>query len=82
MTDKTTQEHSGAQMGAAVEAHKRFEPFVGTFTATFKLWMGPREPHVTTDVMNNTYNLGGRFLQQVFTPFILLDAERQGRAVY
>ncbi len=67
MTDQTTQEHSGAQMGAAVEAHKRFEPFVGTFTATVKLWMGPGEPHVTTGVMNNTYDLGGRFLQQVFT---------------
>ena len=66
MTDQTTQEHSCAEMGAAVEAHKRFEPFVGTFTATVKLWMGPGEPHVSTGVMHNSYDLGGRFLQQVF----------------
>ncbi len=66
MTDQTTQAPSCAQMGAAVEAHKRFEPFVGTFKATVKRWMGPGEPHVSTGVMNNTYDLGGRFLQQVF----------------
>ncbi len=46
------------------EHHERLEPFVGTFKATVTLWMGPGDPMVSTGVMTNTMDLGGRFLQQ------------------
>ncbi len=46
------------------EHHKRLEPFVGTFKAAVRIWMGPGEPNVSTGVMTNTMELGGRFLQQ------------------
>jgi hypothetical protein len=46
------------------EHHERLEPFVGTFKAVVKLWMGPGEPMVSTGVMTNTMELGGRFLHQ------------------
>jgi len=48
------------------ESHKRFAPFVGTFAAEVKLWMGPGDPHVTTGVMTNTMELNNQFLQQVY----------------
>ena len=64
MTEQTGSENC-AQMGALEDAHKRFEPFVGTFKAEVKMWMGPGEPHVSTGVMINTLDLGGRFLKQV-----------------
>lgn len=47
--------------------HSRFEPFVGTFRATVKLWMGPGEPMVSTGTMVNTLELGGRYLHQHYT---------------
>ena len=37
---------------------------VGTFKAVVKIWMGPGEPMVSTGVITNTMELGGRFLQQ------------------
>jgi len=46
--------------------HKRLDPFVGTFKATVKMWMGPGDPHVSTGVMANKWDLGGRFLQQTY----------------
>lgn len=46
------------------EAHERFKPFVGTFNAEVKMWMGPGDPVVATGVMKNTEDLGGRFLEQ------------------
>ena len=46
------------------EHHTRLEPFVGTFKAVVKLWMGPGEPMVSTGVMTSTMELGGRFLHQ------------------
>ncbi len=55
-----------AEMGAPVEQHKALEPFVGTFKAEVKLWMGPGDPHVSTGVMTNSFDLGGRFLKQVY----------------
>jgi len=55
-----------AQMGATVDAHKKLEPFAGTFKAKVKLWMGSVEPHVSTGVMTNTLDLGGRFLKQAY----------------
>ena len=46
------------------EHHERLEPFVGTFKAVVKLWMGPGEPMVSTGVMTSTMEFGGRFLHQ------------------
>lgn len=60
-------EHGCAEMGALDDAHKKFEGFVGRFAAEVKLWMGPGEPMVSTGVMENTLDLGGRFLKQVYT---------------
>lgn len=65
MTEQT-QSDACAQMGATGEEHKKLEPFVGTFRAEVKLWMGPGDPHVSTGVMTNTMDLGGRFLKQVY----------------
>ena len=56
-----------AEMSATTEDHKRLEPFVGTFKAEVKMWIGPGDPMVSTGMMTNTFDLGGRFLHQVFT---------------
>lgn len=48
------------------EHHKKLEPFVGTFRAEVKLWMGPGEPLVHTGTMTNSWAMDGRFLQQTY----------------
>lgn len=53
-------------MSAPVAAHERFEPFVGKFRAEVKLWMGPGDPMISTGMMTNTLDLGGRFLYQFY----------------
>jgi len=53
-----------AAMAAPGREHARFKPFVGTFRAQVKMWMGPGEPMVTTGTMTNTLALGERFLRQ------------------
>ena len=53
-----------AEMGAPTDAHKRLEPFVGTFRAEVRMWMGPGDPMVSTGTMTNAMDLGGRFLHQ------------------
>lgn len=60
------EDHQGecAAMAEAGEAHKKLDPFVGTFKATVKIWMGPGEPHVSTGTMVNSWDLDGRFLKQ------------------
>ncbi len=63
MTDQATQTDDCAAMGAPVEQHGKMAPFAGTFKAEVKLWFGPGEPMVSTGVMTNTMELGGRFLQ-------------------
>jgi len=55
-----------SQMGSVVDAHKKLEPFVGTFKAQVKLWMGPGEPQVSTGAITNSLDLDGRFLKQVY----------------
>ena len=56
-----------AQMGALAPEHDMFKPFVGTFRAEVKMWMDPTgDPHVSTGVMTNTLDLGGRFLHHVY----------------
>ncbi len=53
-------------MSATTEEHKLLEPFVGTFKATVKMWMGPGDPMVSTGVMTNELDLGGRFLKHTY----------------
>ena len=55
-----------AGLAAPTEEHTRLEAFVGTFAAEVKIWMGPGEPNVTTGVMTNSMDLGGRFLRQIY----------------
>jgi hypothetical protein len=51
-------------MSAPAEEHARLRPFVGTFRAEVKIWMGPGDPMISTGTMTNTMDLGGRFLRQ------------------
>lgn len=68
----STEEHAGcdteawAAVHAPSEAHARLEPFVGDFKAEVKMWMGPGEPMVSTGMMTNSMELGGRYLHQVY----------------
>ncbi len=55
-----------AAMSAPTADHERLTPFVGTFRAEVKIWMGPGDPNVSTGTMTNTFELGGRFLRQEF----------------
>ena len=55
-----------AALAAPTGEHARLEAFVGTFAAEVKIWMGPGEPVVTTGVMTNSMDLGGRFLRQSY----------------
>jgi hypothetical protein len=57
-------QESCANMSAVVEQHKKLEPFVGTFRAEVKMWMGPGEPFVATGTIVNSWDLDGRFLRQ------------------
>lgn len=67
MSDNANSESCG-EMNALADEHKRFEPFVGTFKAQVKMWMGPSgDPMVSTGSMTNTLDLDGRFLKQVYT---------------
>ena len=55
-------------MSALHEKHRLLEPFVGTFRATVKLWMGgATEPMITTGTMVNRLDLGGRYVHQHYT---------------
>ncbi len=55
-----------AAMAAPTEDHERMAPFVGTFRAEVKIWMGPGDPQSSTGTMTNTFVLGGRFLHQEY----------------
>ncbi|MCP3905047.1 MAG: DUF1579 domain-containing protein [Planctomycetes bacterium] len=65
-TEQATQEGACAAMSATTDAHDRFQPFVGTFDAEVRMWMGPGEPACSTGVMTNSMVNGGRFLQQIY----------------
>ena len=47
-------------------AHELLEPFVGTFQAEVKLYMGPGDPAVSTGVMVNEFQLNGLWLMQTY----------------
>ena len=64
MTETATTDFEA--MAATTEDHDRLKPFEGTFRAEVKMWMGPGEPHISTGTMTNTFELGGRFLNQTY----------------
>ena len=68
MTEQQMEQGTGecTSMQGPDEHHERLAPFVGTFKAVVKMWMGPGEPLASTGVMTNTMALDGRFLQQVY----------------
>ena len=45
------QESSGGMMHQPGAEMDRLKPFIGTFAAQVKLWMGPGEPMVSTGTM-------------------------------
>jgi hypothetical protein len=66
MTDPATPTADFAAMGATVAQHDLIKPFAGVFKSEVRLWMGPGDPMVTTGVMTNTLDLGGRFLRHEY----------------
>lgn len=49
------------------DAHKKLEPFVGTWDVTVKSWMAPgAEPMVSSGTSTNSWILGGRYVEQRF----------------
>lgn len=63
MSEQSTME----RISEVRDEHRALEPFVGTFAATVRLWMGPGDPNVSTGTMVNSWDLGGRFLRQIYT---------------
>ncbi len=66
----TTQEAKQAECMTPMqpgEMHKKLEPFVGTFKATVKMWMGPGEPSESKGAMVNEWDLGGRYVKQTYS---------------
>lgn len=61
MTENEQPQFSVPQPGPE---HAKLEPFVGTFKAEVKLWMGPGDPMVSYGVMTNSWQVNGLFLQQ------------------
>jgi len=55
-----------AAMGATAPEHEKLRPLVGTFRARVSMWMGGPDPMVSTGVMTNTLELGGRYLHQSY----------------
>lgn len=67
MSDAKEQSHDDfAALAAPREEHDHLKPFVGTFRAEVRMWMGPGEPMVLTGTMVNEEDLGGRFLRQTY----------------
>ena len=52
------------EMAAPTADHERLAPFLGTFKAEVKIWMGPGDPVVSTGTMTSTSTLDGRFVHQ------------------
>jgi hypothetical protein len=67
MADTTQASHEAfAQVGRMTEAHTRFKPFAGAFRAEVRMWMGPGDPLISTGIMTNSLDLGGRYLHQSY----------------
>jgi hypothetical protein len=47
------------------EAHKKLEPFVGSFTVATKMWMDPaKPPDVSSGTAESKWVLGGRYVEE------------------
>lgn len=55
-----------AEMAKPAPEHANLEPFLGTWDAEVKMWMGPGEPVVSGGVMVNEMTLGGKWLRNTF----------------
>ena len=55
------------ELAAPTADHERLTPFLGTFKAEVKMWMGSGEPMISTGSMTNSWVLGNRFLRQEYT---------------
>ncbi len=51
-----------AAMSATCAEHEKLKPFVGTFKAEVKMWMGPGDPMISTGTMVNSMELGDRYV--------------------
>ncbi len=52
------------KLGAPSEAHKKLDAFAGKWNYTAKFWMDPKKkPEIMKGTSENTWILGGRFLQ-------------------
>lgn len=50
------------------DAHKKLDPFIGTWDTKVTSWMQPgAPPETTTGVSTNSWALGGRYVEQRFT---------------
>ena len=57
-----------AKVATPGEAHKKLEPFVGTFDTKLKMWMDPSKPPEETPGKTETkWVLGNRYLEQHYT---------------
>ena len=67
MPEGTIEDHMAQAMklGAPSDAHKKLDAFAGQWTFTAKFWMEPKQkkPEVSKGTNDNTWILGGRFLQ-------------------
>jgi hypothetical protein len=62
-----SQEKPMQEMRSPGREHEALAPFVGTFRARVKLWMGPGDPVQSSGTMTTTPELGGLFLRQEYT---------------
>jgi hypothetical protein len=54
------------EMGRRAPEHANLEPFVGTWDARVRMWMGPGDPMESGGVMQNTLELAGKWLRHEF----------------
>jgi Protein of unknown function (DUF1579) len=62
-TSKTVESAAGAASKALSDW---LQPFAGRFRAEVKVWMGEGDPMISTGLMTNEFDLGGRFLRQTY----------------
>src|SRR5689334_22239372 len=53
--------------GAPGDAHKKLDSLVGSWDATVKTWMQPGAPMESHGTSQNTWVLGGRWVEERFT---------------
>ncbi len=65
MTEASTEQMGGPPKPGP--QHALLAPFVGTFRAVVKIWMGPGDPMVSTGIMVNSFQVDGLYLHQDYT---------------